>query len=442
VALNILVADDSIVARSVILKTLRLTGIELGEIHQAANGLQAIDILENKEIDLLFLDITMPVVNGLDVLRKLKTDSHLQNIPVILVTALGDDEDVIRGLDAGAHDYITKPFKKQIFAARVRSAVRIKQNHDTLKRLTGQLQAEIDERKHMQQELVRAQKLESIGQLAAGIAHEINTPAQFVGDNARFLQDIFVNVNILLGNLDKLLTAARDGNISDELIAEVDANIREADVEYIKEETPKAIQQSLDGIDRVARIVKAMKDFAYPETGQKQSIDLNRAIESTLTISGNEWKCVAELITDFDPNLPLVPCLPGDMNQVILNLVVNAAQAIATVVGDGSRGKGTITVRTLHKDDWVEIYISDTGDGIPAGIRDKIFDQFFTTREVGKGTGLGLSIAHSVVVKKHNGTISFETEEGKGTTFVIRLPLADKPETKPAIPLEQVEVAS
>lgn len=270
--------------------------------------------------------------------------------------------------------------------------------------------------------------MESIGQLAAGIAHEINTPAQYVGDNTRFLRDSFASIDALFGDLDKLLEAAKRGEITEALIAEVNASVRGADVEYLKAEVPKAIQQSLEGIERVANIVRAMKEFSHPGNGHKQLVDLNRAIESTLTVSRNEWKYVADLVTDFDPHLPQVSCLPGDFNQVVLNIVVNAAQAIANVVENGSQARGTITVRTRHEGDWVEIRVEDTGTGIPASIRHKVFDHFFTTKGVGKGTGQGLAIAHAIVVHKHAGTIRFESEEGKGTTFIIRLPIADRAE--------------
>jgi len=166
-----------------------------------------------------------------------------------------------------------------------------------------------------------------------------------------------------------------------------------------------------------------MKEFSHPSGDQKQMPDLNRAIESTTTVARNEWKYVAELVTDLDPELPLVPCLVGDFNQVILNMIINAAHAIADVVGKDSGEKGTITVATRRDGDWAEIRISDTGIGIPEEIRSKIFDPFFTTKDVGQGTGQGLAIAHATVVKKHGGEFNVESEPGRGTTFVIRLPI-------------------
>ena len=285
---------------------------------------------------------------------------------------------------------------------------------------------DITERRRMEDELAHAQKMESIGQLAAGIAHEINTPTQYIGDNVRFLQDAFGDIQRLLRAFDQLLRAAQEHAVGAELIAEIESLIQQADVPYLASEIPKAIQQSLEGVERVATIVRAMKEFSHPGRGQKQAIDLNHAIDTTLTVSRNEWKYLADVVTDFDPSLPLVPCLPGEFHQVILNLVVNAAQAIANVAGDGPQRKGTITVRTRRDGDWAEIRIADTGTGIPAEISAKVFDPFFTTKEVGKGTGQGLSIAHFIVVEKHRGTITFETKVGRGTTFIIRLPIGER----------------
>ena len=181
-----------------------------------------------------------------------------------------------------------------------------------------------------------------------------------------------------------------------------------------------------------------MRDFSHPGVEEKTAIDINQAIESTVTISRNEWKYVAEMETDLDRDLPPVLCLAGELNQVILNLIVNASHAIADVVGDGSGGKGTITIGTRRDGDWVEIRVTDTGAGIPEGIRSRIFDPFFTTKQVGRGTGQGLSIAHSVVVDRHGGEISFETETGKGTSFLIRLPLDPAQAAKTDTPAKEV----
>lgn len=275
-------------------------------------------------------------------------------------------------------------------------------------------------------ELRQAQKLESVGRLASGIAHEINTPIQFVGDNARFLEDSFVSLKTLIAKFGALCDAASSGAIGPELLREVRRVKEESDYAYLMEEIPRAITQTMEGVERVATIVRAMKEFAHPESKEMAPADLNKALLSTMTVARNEWKYVAEIETEF-ADLPLVVCNIGDLNQVFLNLLVNAAHAIGDLVKGG--GKGKITIRTAAGGDKVHISIADTGSGIPASIRTKIFDPFFTTKEVGRGTGQGLAIARSVIVERHKGTLTFESEVGKGTTFHIRLPVSQEEST-------------
>jgi PAS domain S-box-containing protein len=283
---------------------------------------------------------------------------------------------------------------------------------------------DVTEKLTLEMQLAQAQKLESIGQLAAGIAHEINTPIQYVGDNTRFLGDAFKDLLHLQEEYKSLLEAGKTGAMAEDLLHRVEAATREIDLDYLMEEIPVAIGQSLEGVDRVARIVRAMKDFSHPGAAEKQAVDINKAIESTITVARNEWKYVAEMVTDLDPALPLVPCRPDELNQVFLNIIINAAHAITDVVGREPAAKGTITIKTRRNGDGVEISISDTGGGIPEEIRSRIFDPFFTTKEVGKGTGQGLAICHTVIVDKHGGAIDFEAAPGQGTTFIIRLPVA------------------
>jgi PAS domain S-box-containing protein len=284
---------------------------------------------------------------------------------------------------------------------------------------------DITERKMLEVQLRHGQKLESIGQLAAGISHEINTPTQYVSDNTRFLRDAFQDLLQVHEKYGQLAEACRQGAETAELLVAVETAARAADVEFLTLEIPKAIEQSLEGTQRISKIVQSMKDFAHPGTAVKQACDLNKAIDSTITVACSEWKYVAEMVTDFDQTLPLVPCLQGEFNQVVLNLIINASHAIGDVIGDGSAGKGRITISTRHAGPWAEIRIGDTGTGIPEMNRARIFDPFFTTKQVGKGTGQGLSISHNVVVEKHGGTITLETAEGVGTTFIIRLPLQE-----------------
>lgn len=284
---------------------------------------------------------------------------------------------------------------------------------------------DITARKMLESQLVRAQKLESIGQLAAGIAHEINTPIQYVGDNTHFLQDAFNDLTVLLDQATALQQASHAGSVPPAFFRTLEGIVAGLDVAYLTEEIPRALQQSLEGIERITMIVQAMKDFSHPGTGHKTLLDLNQAIKSTIIVARNEWKYVADIVTDLEPGLPLVPCLPGELNQVVLNLIINAAHAIADMIKTEATVKGTITLSTRQEGDGVTIRVTDTGTGIPTAIRDRIFDPFFTTKAVGQGTGQGLAMAHNVVVQKHGGTITLDTVEGHGTTFIIHLPLTE-----------------
>jgi signal transduction histidine kinase len=299
--------------------------------------------------------------------------------------------------------------------------------------ITDRVRAET-ERHRMEIQLRHAQKLEAIGQLAAGIAHEINTPTQYIGDNTRFVRDAFLDLPRLHDLYSRLLSVARDRNVDPQLMAQIEDLTRAIDLDFLNEQIPTALEQTLEGVNRVTNIVRAMKEFSHPGTDAKTPTDLNRAIESTITVSRNEWKYVADVSLDLDPDLPAVPCLPGEFNQVTLNLVINAAHAIADVVRQQPGMKGTIAVATRRLGDRVEIRVSDTGTGIPPEARSRIFEPFFTTKPVGRGTGQGLAIAHSVIVEKHGGAIRFETETAKGTTFIIELPLEASVRATPPSP--------
>jgi PAS domain S-box-containing protein len=288
--------------------------------------------------------------------------------------------------------------------------------------------ADITDRKKLETQLQQSQKMEAIGQLAAGIAHEINTPTQFVGDNTRFFQDAYEDLIQIIRDYENLIEQTKAGTLQAEQIQAVEKRIEDIDLAYLEEEIPVALQHTLKGVERITKIVQAMKIFSHPGMLVKEPTDINQEIEKTITITRNEWKYVAKMETDFDPSLPDVPCFRAELNQVILNMIVNAAHAIAEANGDQSSQTGTIRIQTYHKDSWAKIRISDNGAGIPEDIRHKIFDLFFTTKGPGKGSGQGLAISHSVVVEKHRGTLDLESQEGKGTTFIIGLPLGAEPE--------------
>lgn len=273
----------------------------------------------------------------------------------------------------------------------------------------------------LERELHHAQKLEAIGHLAAGIAHEINTPSQYILDNLKFLlgaqDDLAGLLKRCLTLIDQLPGQSQAG--LQEQQAEIAQQCEEIDLDYLLEDVPEAIEQSIRGISDIARIVQAIKAFSQPGEGHKTAIDINQLLENTLTVSQSEWKPFARIETRFDTTLPKIICNPGEIGQVFLNLLVNAAHAIEE---RGSSEEGTIRITTRQQDDQAVIEVTDNGTGIPASVQDKVFDPFFTTREVGKGTGQGLSMAHHVVVKKHAGEIGFSSEPGVGTTFTVTLP--------------------
>jgi signal transduction histidine kinase len=291
----------------------------------------------------------------------------------------------------------------------------------TLREETERLMAE---REQMELELRLAQKLEAVGQLAAGMAHEINTPIQFVGDTVRFLDDAFSEIQGLVDNYRAALAAAVDGRPPGELAQNVAEAEEEADLEYLQERIPLALKRASDGLDRVSTIVRAMREFAHPPTMEMAPADLNAAIENTLLVAANEYRYLAELETDL-AELPPVYCNIGDINQVLLNLIVNASHAIADAgdSADATDAKGTIRVGTRIDGDDVLVTVADTGCGISDDVSSRIFDPFFTTKDVGRGTGQGLAISRTIVNEKHGGSLTFQTAQGEGTTFELRLPL-------------------
>jgi len=281
---------------------------------------------------------------------------------------------------------------------------------------------DVTEQRELEQQLAQSQKLGAIGQLAAGVAHEINTPMQFIGDNLHFARGAITDLLSLVDLLRKTVHEASAAPVSPERLSELaDAEV-ELDFDYARQALPTTIERSLTGVERVTKIVRAMKSFAHPDGGRMTPTDLRALIESTVMVATNEWKYVADVDLDLDHDLPPVPCIGGELNQVVLNLIVNASHAIADVVGSSGE-KGKISISASSEDAYAVIRVRDNGTGIPEHVRAKVFEPFFTTKEVGKGTGQGLSMAYNCVVNRHRGTIDFETELGKGTTFTIRLPL-------------------
>jgi two-component system, NtrC family, sensor kinase len=282
--------------------------------------------------------------------------------------------------------------------------------------------AALQEKERMQTRLLQVQKMESVGQLAAGIAHEINTPAQFIGTNMEFLDEAFQDIDILIKHIQELTH-----NAPQKTIDTINNSLEEADWDYLSKEFPQAIKQSRVGIEQISAIVLAMKKFSHPGSREKVPQAINPLIETTITVAGNEWKYIADIILDLDTELPKIPLFADEMCQVILNILINAAHAItARQTNTPTNEKGTISISTKQIGNNVELRIEDTGTGISEQEQHRIFDPFYTTKEVGKGTGQGLAISHDVIVGKHQGTIKVESTLDIGTTFIVTLPLQEE----------------
>lgn len=285
------------------------------------------------------------------------------------------------------------------------------------------LMLDVTEARRLVREMAQGQKLESVGRVATGVAHEINTSVQFISDSVRFVRHALKDVPRALADYRALAADVLSGKDVTAQARRASETDEAADVDYFLKNAPDALDRALEGIGRVGSVVRSMTEFAHPDSRIKSDVDINRSIRMTLNMARNEYKSVAELVTDFG-EIPAVRCHAGDINQVVLNLLLNAAHAIGDAVR-GTTGKGQITVRTRGIADFVEISIADTGPGIPESVRGRIFEPFVTTKEVGRGAGQGLALSRGIVVDRLKGSLHFETETGIGTTFFIRLPVSD-----------------
>ena len=281
----------------------------------------------------------------------------------------------------------------------------VEERTNELKKAYQTLEMSAKQTEKIQSELLQSEKMASIGSLASGIAHEINTPIQYIGDNLQFLFDEQKNIFYALEKCD-------------------DETKEKIDLKFLKEEVPGSLKQSLEGLSQVANLVKSMKEFAHPGSEQLKPVNINRAINNVVTVLRSQWKYIADIDLNLDEDLPEIPCLHGEFNQIILNIIVNACHAVEDKKEKSEKGK--IKIETEELDENIVIIISDNGTGIPQNIESKIFDLFFTTKEVGKGSGQGLAIAYSLINEKLNGSIKVDSEEGKGTSIIITLPKGPK----------------
>ncbi len=398
---KILVVDDSSSVRFALQDGLVKEGYQ---VLTAENGKKALEIIQNTLPDFILSDVYMPEMDGLELCATLHGNPLYSHIPFIVMSAQKDAGNMRQMMTYGAAAFIIKPFNVEQLIITVNN---ISEQKKSLK-----------EKEILHAQLLQAHKLESVGQLAAGIAHEINTPTQFVSSNVGFLADAFADIQKMV---ETLVKASAAKVLSSDVLQQA---LEAADWPYLEKEIPQAMEQSREGLSRVTHLVRAMKEFSHPGDKEAEFVDINHLIETTATVARNEWKYSSDLQFDLAPDLPEVLCRAGEIGQVFLNLLVNAAHTITDKLGRTPEGgKGLITITTKVDGNSVVIQFADTGCGIPDSARAKIFEPFFTTKAVGRGTGQGLAIAYDVVTRKHGGTLSFSTAVGEGTTFTVRLPI-------------------
>jgi two-component system NtrC family sensor kinase len=401
---RILIAEDDATMRHILAGVLKKLGYE---VTAASDGTEAWEILRKSDAPkLLILDWVMPGMDGLSLCRKIRETQTGGYIYIIMLTANESRKDVLEGFEAGADDYLVKPIDPDELKARLKVGQRVLELEEAQKKAVLQL--------------LQSEKMASVGQLAAGVAHEINNPTGFVSSNLKTLSDyqkdlsrLIVEYRTLVSTLVDQASASGVPNMLAEQARDIVALENEIDIGFILKDIPDLIEESREGTERIKKIVMDLKDFAHPGMDKTCEVDINHGIESTLNVVWNELKYNATVTKDLS-DLPKIKGYPQQLNQVFMNILVNAGQAMPE--------KGEIQIRTRASDGHVEIRIQDTGTGISPENLKKIFDPFFTTKEIGKGTGLGLHVVHSIV-EKHKGTVEVTSEVGRGTTFTISLPV-------------------
>ena len=427
---RVLVVDDDPILRT---HLKRLTSKFVSEVEVAADGAEGLARWHQWRPDVVVTDIFMPGMNGLEMSQAIKAEDP--DAQIVVITADKESETLLHALSIGVERYITKPVDMHLLIDAISKCLRDRQQTEELRltrhvaALTEALQEQLEERKLVEEalrrekseqqtliqrleeahnQLLQSEKMASIGQLAAGVAHEINNPIGYVNSNLGSLQKYVEALLRLIAAYEKY-----EADLSQEHAESLQMLKNEIDLAYLREDINELMTESLGGLQRVKRIVQDLKDFSHVSDSEIQWANVESGLESTLNVVWNELKYKAEVIKDYG-NIPEIECIPSQLNQVFMNLLVNAAQAIPE--------RGEITVRTRRVDDRVCIEISDTGTGIPQELMNRIFDPFFTTKPVGTGTGLGLSIAHGII-RKHKGRIDVRSEPGKGTSFQVYLPI-------------------
>lgn len=390
----------------------------------AQSGMEALKYVDLNLPDLFLLDIIMPQISGFELCRMLKKKAKTKDIPVIFITALTNTEDKLKAFQIGGEDYITKPFIQEEVIARINLVIEQRRIKIELQKAREELEHKVEERtqevKAMQSQLIMKEKMASIGLLAAGIAHELNNPINFVYTNFDTLRENACDLRTLLKKYKKIIEKIEPADALFADLQELNEFEENINLPFILKDLDKLFLESREGFQRISSIIKSMLNFSTVDDSNRLiEFDINRGIQDTLVISRNAYKYHANIVTELG-DIPSIFCHPQQLNQVFLNLIVNAAQSIAV---QNREDKGTIKIKTYHEGENVYCEFSDDGAGVPEEIQARIFEPFFTTKEAGKGTGLGLSISYDIVVHKHNGTLSIKSDKENGTTFYVCLPI-------------------
>ena len=389
----------------------------------AKNGETALQRLETFQPNLILLDVMMPGIDGFETCQRLKANPNTRDIPVIFMTALSDSVDKVKGLRLGAVDYITKPIQHEEVLARIQVHLQLRNTTRTLEQRTADLDRVVKNLKDAQLQLVQGEKMSLLGQLVAGIAHEINNPINFVHGNLHHATE-YVQELLALVELYQQQPPAP--------IVEMQQRAQDIDLEFLRTDLVKLLDSMKIGTDRIRELVISLRNFARLDEADCKSVNLHDGIDSTIVILQHRLKAQPnssgiQIIRDYG-ELPDVECYPSQLNQVFMNLLSNAIDALES----STTHNPTITIRTsaIAKSlperttvGGVTISIADNADGIPESIQTKLFDPFFTTKPIGKGTGLGLSISHQIITEKHQGKIEFYSTVGQGTEFAVQIPM-------------------
>ena len=418
---QVLVVDDVPANLEVIIETLASQSYDVAV---AISGERALKRLQTYRPDLILLDVQMPGIDGFETCQQIKSDPQLAAIPIIFITALSDAESIMKGFSLGAVDYVNKPFRESELLARVKTHLQLQQMKQQLEQQvaerTQSLEAAMDKLKSSQIQLVQQEKMSALGNLVSGIAHEINNPIGFVRGNVKELKknlkDVFEHLSLYQQE-----TAAED----------IEEHAENIDLDFLLEDIPKMLNSMTVGCDRIRDISTSLRTFSREDQDTQTSFDLHKGIDSTLLIlkhrlKSNDERPAIEVIKHYG-ELSQVQCFPGQLNQVFMNILANAIDALEECSQGKSKDElkavpNQITIKTAIVDKQAYIHIRDNGGGMPDTIKQRIFDHLYTTKEVGRGTGLGLAIAQQIVVEKHGGRLTVQSELGQGTEFCIQLP--------------------